>query len=82
MGPPRRRGALPWLVAVLALTSAALPGLSYLLTWPLLAALLVLLDLPRAPGGGAPWPLAVALALGARRRCCWWRRSPTSSSAC
>jgi hypothetical protein len=56
-------GALPWLAGLMALTSVAAPGLSYLFTWPLLAAALVLAWTVLAPDAPArPWPRAAVLA--------------------
>jgi hypothetical protein len=58
-------GALVWLGALAGLTSAVLPGFSYLFTWPLLAGLLVMGWLLLAPSAGdRPWPRAAVLALG------------------
>ncbi|HEX8160660.1 MAG TPA: M20/M25/M40 family metallo-hydrolase [Pyrinomonadaceae bacterium] len=45
-------GALAWWLLPAILTSLAVPGASYLFTWPLLFALLALLSLPAAEGAG------------------------------
>ena len=59
-------GALGVWTVLLLLTSVALPGVSYLFAWPLLAALVAALwRLRRADEQAAPWARAAALALAA-----------------
>jgi hypothetical protein len=62
--PDLAAAALVWLAVVAVLAGAAAPGLSYLFTWPLLAAALFLGWTVLAPAAAErPWPRAAALAV-------------------